>query len=52
MSRSMSGVILAMRSMLADPRKMAIADHKVAPIPWQEDLFNPGRKLRIGWYVL
>ncbi len=49
MSRTVAGVTLAMRSILSDPRRMALADHRVSPIPWQPDLFAPGRKLKIGW---
>ena len=50
MSRTVDGVALALRHLLADPRRMSGRDHRVAPVPWQADLFSPGRRLRVGWY--
>ena len=31
-------------------REMGQEDWRVIPLPWQEDLFEPTRKLRVGWY--
>ena len=50
MAQSIDGVVLGMKTLLEDPEKMSILDHKVVPLPWREDLFRPKRKLRIGWY--
>ena len=25
-------------------------DPSIVPVPWNEKLFSPGRKLRVGWY--
>ena len=49
MSQDVDGVILGMKSLLDNPDKMAIFDHKVSPIPWRDHLFSPKRKLKIGW---
>lgn len=50
MSKSVDGVILGMKTFLQDPMKMAEMDHKVVPLPWQEKLFSPSKRLKIGWY--
>ena len=50
MCKSVDGVILGMRLLLEDPYKMSEADHGVVPLKWRPELFNPGRKLKIGWY--
>ena len=49
MSTTSDGIILAMKALLEDPWKMALKDFKVAPVPWNEKVYNPKRKLRIGW---
>jgi hypothetical protein len=51
MSSSVDGVILGMRSILEDPLRMAEIDFKAVPLPWREQLFQPNRKLKIGWLV-
>lgn len=50
MSSSVEGVVLGTRTLLESSRKMSRLDWRVAPVPWQEDLYRPGRKLRVGWY--
>ena len=39
-----------MRALLENVGKMSDLDHTVLPIPWRGHLFEPGRKLRVGWY--
>ena len=50
MSQSVEGITAAIKALLADSDKMATKDWRVSPIPWRENMFNPGRKLKIGWY--
>ena len=51
MSRTVAGVEVGMRALLADSRRMAAVDWRVAPLDWQPHLARPGRKLRIGFYL-
>ena len=39
-----------MRAVLEDTRRMAASDWRVAPVPWDQSLHSPGRKLRIAYY--
>jgi len=49
MSQTVDGVTLGMKCILENPEKMSALDHKVVPLPWRENKFQPGRKLKIGW---
>ena len=49
MSRGVDGVTLGYKLLLQDPWKMAIDDPSVAPVPWNDSLYRPNRKLTIGW---
>ena len=50
MSKSVDGVVIAMKILLEDPMKMAKTDHTIAPITWNENSFGQKEKLKIGWY--
>jgi hypothetical protein len=49
MSSSVDGVVLGMKSILEDPARLNSLDFRAVPLPWRDQLFNPGRKLKIGW---
>ena len=49
MSKTVDGIILGMKVILEDPSKLAKEDNEVVPIPWNNKLFVPERKYRIGW---
>ena len=50
MSASVSGLEVGMRAVLEEARVMAARDWRVAPVPWNQSLHSPGRKLRIAYY--
>ena len=50
MSASVAGLEVGMRAVLEEARRMAARDWRVAPVPWDQSLHNPGRKLRIAYY--
>ena len=50
MSASVAGLEVGMRALLEEARRMAARDWRVAPVPWDQSLHNPGRKLRIAYY--
>ena len=50
MARKVDGVILGMKTFLKDPWRMVELDCQVVPIPWNEKMFSPKRKLKIGWF--
>ncbi|XP_023344205.1 fatty acid amide hydrolase 1 [Eurytemora carolleeae] len=50
MSATVSGIQIGMQCLLENARRMSIEDWMVIPLQWQESLYTPGRKLRIGWY--
>ena len=50
MSASVAGLEVGMRALLEEARRMASRDWRVAPVPWDQSLYNPGRKLRIAYY--
>ena len=49
MCKSVDGVTLGMKSLLQNPNQLQELDHSVVPIPWRNELYNPKRKLKIGW---
>ncbi len=49
MSSTTEGAIMMYRAMLSDAERMANEDHIVVPLKWNDQLHNPGRKLKIGW---
>jgi len=51
MASSVSGIEVGMRALLADAHGMTARDWRVAPIPWNESLASPKRKLRVGYYL-
>jgi len=51
MSSSVAGLEVGMRALLQDSSKMAAQDWRVAPLNWNEGQFNPGRKLKVGYYL-
>jgi len=51
MAPSVAGIEVGMRALLTSPEVMTATDYRVAPVPWREDIFTPGRKLRIGFYT-
>ena len=50
MCKTVDGIVLGMKSLLEHPFLMSDLDSSVSPIKWRGDLFNPIRKLKIGWY--
>ena len=50
MSASVAGLEVGMRAVLEQARRMAARDWRVAPVPWDQSLHSPGRKLRIAYY--
>ena len=50
MSASVAGLEVGMRALLEEARRMAARDWRVAPVPWDQSLHSPGRKLRIAYY--
>jgi Asp-tRNA(Asn)/Glu-tRNA(Gln) amidotransferase A subunit family amidase len=51
MSQTVDGVILGMQAFLKHPELMSNMDYKVVPLPWNELLFSPKKKLKIGYYT-
>merc|ERR1719397_1489082 len=51
MASSVSGIEVGMRALLTDVHTMTARDWRVAPIPWNESLASPKRKLRVGYYL-
>ena len=50
MSPDVTGIKVGMKALLQNSRKMAARDWRVAPVPWDQSLHSPGRKLRIAYY--
>ena len=50
MSASVAGLEVGMRAVLEEVRRMSARDWRVAPVPWNNSLHKPGRKLRIAYY--
>ena len=50
MAPRVAGLEVGMRAVLEEARRMAARDWRVAPVPWDKSLHNPGRKLRIAYY--
>jgi len=50
MSSSVQGIRVGMKVLLENARRMSLDDWRVVPLHWQESLYTPTRKLRIGWY--
>ena len=50
MAPSVPGLVLGMKSLLEKPDKMANEDWRVAPLPWRQEMLNPKKRLKIGWY--
>ena len=50
MSASVAGLEVGMRAVIKEARRMASRDWRVAPVPWDQSLYSPGRKLRIAYY--
>ena len=51
MSKKVDGVILGMQALLKDPQQMSNVDYKVTPMPWNQRLFKPKKRLKIGYYT-
>ena len=49
MSKSVDGVIIGMKTILQNPMMIQDIDHSIVPIPWREEMYNPPKKLKIGW---
>ena len=49
MSKDVEGVTLAMKLLLEVPSKMADVDSEVVPVPWNQELYDTKKKLKIGW---
>ena len=49
MCKSVDGVILGMKTMLENPMILQDIDHSIVPIPWRDEMYNPSKKLKIGW---
>jgi len=50
LASEVEGVKLGMELLLKNTQRMCSDDFRVAPVPWQEDLYSTDRKLCIGWY--
>jgi len=51
MSSTVAGLEVGMKALLQNSSKMSSLDWRVAPVNWNEEKFNPGRKLKIGYYL-
>jgi len=51
MSQSVAGLEVGMRALLQESAKMSALDWRVAPVDWNDNLFRPGRKLKIAYYT-
>ena len=50
MSRDVAGIQVGMKSLLTSSRRMSARDWRVVPVDWTEELYSPGRKLRLAYY--
>ena len=50
MAPQVAGLEVGMRAVLEDAKRMSNKDWRVVPLDWNESLYRPGRKLRIGYY--
>jgi hypothetical protein len=49
MSSTTAGSVLVFKALLSEVERMTKEDHEVVPLPWNEKLYKPERKLKIGW---
>ena len=50
MAPQVAGLEVGMRAVLENAKTMSSRDWRVVPLNWNESLYKPGRKLRIGYY--
>ena len=50
MSQDVMGLQIGMKAVLETSRRMSARDWRVVPVDWSEDLYRPGRKLRLAYY--
>ena len=50
MAPTVAGIEIGMRSLLEDAGKMSRRDWRVVPLNWNQKLYKPERKLKIGYY--
>ena len=50
MSPDVAGLKVGMEAILQRSRKMAAKDWRVVPVDWSEELYKPGRKLKLAYY--
>ena len=50
MSPHVAGIQVGMKSLLQSSRKMSARDWRVVPVDWNDELYRPGRKLKLAYY--